>query len=286
MAILIHSPQGKASEPSALEFLSGEWEATAPAPETGIVSTLRWSKVLDEQFYHVEYMRKLPSGSVFLGAAFYKNTSGESTTGSWADSNGELLPIEAKIEANVVTSIWGGSEKKGRTRYELVETDILIVTDWIKVRSGWKQFSKQTFQKLGLAVAETPQPANAGSFVTGIGGLFFRSENPDTLGEWYWETLGVNRAPQSYGESPWWQMAGHTVFAPFDHDTTYFGDSNTQYMVNFRVSDLDALVSVLKERGVDVDVDPKLYPNGRFARLVDPEGNAIELWEPANAEQK
>jgi len=73
--------------------------------------------------------------------------------------------------------------------------------------------------------------------------------------------------------------AGQTVFAPFPIDTDYFGNPQA-WMINFRVVNLDRMIAQLQAKGVEVKVDPESYPNGRFARLHDPEGNPIELWEP------
>lgn len=117
--------------------------------------------------------------------------------------------------------------------------------------------------------------------VQGIGGLFFRSRDPAALAAWYETHLGVTRTPTSYEELPWLQDAGPTVFAPFPADTDYFGRPEQGWMVNFRVRDLDAMVRQLQKAGIEVKVDPETYPNGRFARLHDPEGNPIELWQPA-----
>ena len=117
--------------------------------------------------------------------------------------------------------------------------------------------------------------------VDGIGGVFFRARDPEALAGWYADHLGVDRVPMSYDETPWTQQAGPTVFAPFPDDTDYFGRAEQQWMVNFRVRDLDAMVAQLRSAGVAVDVASETYPNGRFAHLSDPEGNRIELWEPA-----
>ncbi|WP_421726558.1 VOC family protein [Bauldia sp.] len=116
--------------------------------------------------------------------------------------------------------------------------------------------------------------------VDGIGGVFFRAEDPDALAGWYEAHLGVTRTPDSYDKPCWTQAAGETVFAPFPRDTDYFGRADKQWMVNFRVSDLDAMVAQLRAAGIAVEVDESDYPNGRFAHLSDPEGNRIELWEP------
>ncbi|HEV2167133.1 MAG TPA: VOC family protein [Thermoplasmata archaeon] len=117
--------------------------------------------------------------------------------------------------------------------------------------------------------------------VVGIGGLFFRAKDPAALGAWYRTHLGVTPVPASYEEAPWSQEAGPTVFSPFPDDTEYFGNPEKKWMVNFRVRDLDAITAQLRRAGIAVEVDTQSYPNGRFARLHDPEGNPIELWEPA-----
>jgi glyoxylase I family protein len=116
--------------------------------------------------------------------------------------------------------------------------------------------------------------------VTGIGGLFFRANDPDSLARWYKEKLGVDPIPSDYGQKPWTQEAGPTAFAPFPKDTKYFGKKEQSWMIDFRVDDLDAMVAQLRAFGVEVSVDSNVYPNGRFAHLHDPEGNPIELWEP------
>ena len=116
--------------------------------------------------------------------------------------------------------------------------------------------------------------------VIGIGGLFFRAKDPAKLAEWYKKNLGVDPAPADYNQKPWSQAAAPTVFAPFPEDSEYFANAKKQWMLNFRVRDLDAMAAQLRAARIDIAVDPKVYPNGRFARLHDPEGNPIELWEP------
>ncbi|HWX80940.1 MAG TPA: VOC family protein [Steroidobacteraceae bacterium] len=118
--------------------------------------------------------------------------------------------------------------------------------------------------------------------VMGIGGLFFRCRDPKKLGQWYQLNLGIDLAPTDYGHPVWQQAAGPTVFSPFPMDTDYFGSKTQAWMVNFRVRNLDAIVAQLRNSNIEVKVDPEKYPNGRFARLHDPEGNPIELWEPMN----
>ena len=116
--------------------------------------------------------------------------------------------------------------------------------------------------------------------VAGIGGLFFRAKDPTALAVWYKEHLGIDLVPADYSQKPWSQEAGPTAFAPFPVDSDYFGNAEKDWMINFRVRNLDAIVEQLRRAKIDVRVDPEIYPNGRFARLHDPEGNPIELWEP------
>jgi glyoxylase I family protein len=116
--------------------------------------------------------------------------------------------------------------------------------------------------------------------VTGIGGLFFRAHDPASLARWYEDHLGVSRTPTEYNRPSWQQDAGDTVFAPFPESTRYFGEPSKQWMINFRVRDLTAMVAQLRGSGLEVEVDAGIYPNGTFARLRDPEGNPIQLWQP------
>ncbi|MEQ1769677.1 MAG: VOC family protein [Devosia sp.] len=109
--------------------------------------------------------------------------------------------------------------------------------------------------------------------VTGIGGLFFRSTDTEALSAWYEQHLGVTGF--------WSQDAGMTVFSPFKADTDYFPASK-QWMINFRVEDLDGLIASLKAEGIAVETRAEwdTPETGRFARIADPEGNQIELWQP------
>jgi glyoxylase I family protein len=116
--------------------------------------------------------------------------------------------------------------------------------------------------------------------VDGIGGFFFKSASPKALAQWYSDHLGVTLTPTDNTSTPWQQAAGPTAFQPFPATTKYFGRAEQQFMLNFRVSNLDAMVAQLRRDGIEVDVDPKTYPNGRFALLHDPEGNPLQLWQP------
>ena len=116
--------------------------------------------------------------------------------------------------------------------------------------------------------------------VLGIGGVFFRAQDPAALAQWYADALGVALAPSDMSTPPWHTEAGICVFAPFASDTDYFPPSQ-QVMINFRVADLDAMLAQLDARGVAAFNQSTMDGVGRFAHIRDPEGNAVELWEPA-----
>lgn len=118
--------------------------------------------------------------------------------------------------------------------------------------------------------------------VTGVGGFFFRSQDPAALNAWYAEHLGViETESKSYDDAGWFQDRGEAVLMAFPADTPgFFGADDKTWKLNFRVDDLDGMVGQLTAAGIEVAVDPVDYPNGRFADLQDPEGNGIQLWEP------
>ena len=116
--------------------------------------------------------------------------------------------------------------------------------------------------------------------VQGIGGMFFRAKDPDALRKWYDQTLGVS----DFMKKPWVQEQGETVFSPFNEDIDYFDRPSQQWMINFRVANLERMVAQLTSLGIEVRQDPEWGGEyGKFARIHDPEGNPIELWEPPEA---
>ncbi len=115
--------------------------------------------------------------------------------------------------------------------------------------------------------------------ITGFGGFFFRSKNPDKLSEWYEKNFGINSINST---EVWMQQSGPTVFAPFPEDTDYFGSPKQQAMLNFRVNDLDAMLAQLAENDVKIDEKRTEDSIGKFASVYDLEGNKIELWEPSS----
>ena len=118
--------------------------------------------------------------------------------------------------------------------------------------------------------------------VLGFGGFFFRAGDPAGLTEWYQTHLGIEPVPQDAGSLPWMAEGGPTVFAPFPFETDYFPPDRV-FMLNFRVADLEAMLAQLAKAGIETKRLDDMPGIGKFAHLSDPEGNAIELWEPEAA---
>ncbi|HET8809691.1 MAG TPA: VOC family protein [Flavobacteriaceae bacterium] len=118
--------------------------------------------------------------------------------------------------------------------------------------------------------------------VTGIGGFFFKSKNPKATKNWYREHLGLNT--DEYGCTFWWKgKEGNdcsTQWSPFKENTEYFKPSEKEFMMNFRVENLEELLEILKKEGVQVIGEIEKFEYGKFGWVMDPEGNKIELWEP------
>lgn len=119
--------------------------------------------------------------------------------------------------------------------------------------------------------------------VTGIGGVFFKCNNTEEITNWYKEHLGLNM--DNYGTNFMWRKAnepekfGFTALAPFKETTKYFEPSQKEFMINFRVENIEELVKLLKTEGVSVLDEIETFDYGKFVHILDPEGNKIELWE-------
>lgn len=126
--------------------------------------------------------------------------------------------------------------------------------------------------------------------VTGLGGLFIKCKNPEEMYGWYEKHLGIKR-DESQAVSFNWREAeepdktGTTVWALFPESTKYFEPSHSPFMMNFRVENLEELLQSLRAEGVQVDDKVETYDYGKFGWIMDPEGNRIELWEPAQDQQ-
>jgi predicted enzyme related to lactoylglutathione lyase len=123
--------------------------------------------------------------------------------------------------------------------------------------------------------------------VTGIGGIFFKCKDPGKMREWYKTHLGLNT--NQYGAVFEWRQAmdstqkGFTQWSPFKESSKYFEPSAKDFMINYRVNDLTALVGELRKEGVTVVDTIATYDYGKFVHILDAEGNKIELWEPNDA---
>jgi predicted enzyme related to lactoylglutathione lyase len=117
--------------------------------------------------------------------------------------------------------------------------------------------------------------------IVGIGGVFFKSKDPKALAAWYREHLGVPvEAGQSHAALTSTAAGEMTVWSTFAADTKYFGPGPSSSMVNYRVSDLNAMLAQLRAAGVQVEDRVEDYDYGRFGWATDPDGNRFELWEP------
>jgi predicted enzyme related to lactoylglutathione lyase len=122
--------------------------------------------------------------------------------------------------------------------------------------------------------------------VTGIGGIFFKSAQPDATRQWYSKHLGLN--DDQYGTTFKWrdidnpEVIGQTVWSTFKQETQYFAPSTKEFMINFRVENLEWLVTELQKEGIELIGELQVYDYGKFAHIMDPDGNKIELWEPTD----
>ena len=124
--------------------------------------------------------------------------------------------------------------------------------------------------------------------VTGIGGVFFKTEDPEKTKEWYKKHLGFDTTPWGCSflwneiDNPNAKAPARTEWSPFSKDSKHFEPSQKPFMFNYRVENLVELLKVLKEEGVEVIGEIQEYPYGKFGWIMDPEGNKIELWEPVD----
>jgi len=127
--------------------------------------------------------------------------------------------------------------------------------------------------------------------VTGIGGVFFKSAGKGSeLGEWYAKNLGISLEPWGGAIIRWpddkADDGGLTVWNAADHDTKWFSPSESSFMINYRVDDLLEMLDQLRSNGVEIVSGPESHENGKFAWIMDPDGNKIELWQPMAWDEK
>lgn len=122
--------------------------------------------------------------------------------------------------------------------------------------------------------------------VTGIGGIFFKSSDPEKIKKWYNKNLGLviddYGSPFEFRDANNPEKINYLQWSPFKKDTSYFQPSKKDFMINYRVADLEALVRELKKEGVTICDQIETYDYGKFIHIMDPDGNKIELWEPVD----
>jgi D-3-phosphoglycerate dehydrogenase len=169
----------------------------------------------------------------------------------------------------------------------LLHSEKVLLTPHI---AGW---TFESHQKLAQVIVgkikafyfgESPKETQT-KRVTGLGGFFFKSENPKDIRNWYNKHLGI--PTDDYGCTFWWKDKNgndcSTQWSPFEANTNYFQPSEKQFMMNFRVDNLETLLETLKQEGVTIIGNIETYDYGKFGWIVDPEGNKIELWEPIDS---
>ena len=168
----------------------------------------------------------------------------------------------------------------------LLQAKNVILTPHI---AGWtfeshEKLAQVIVDKIKAKYLGQPQETETNIRVTGIGGVFFKSKNPKELVAWYGKHLGLKT--DQYGSTFWWKDAqGNdccTQWSPFPEDTDYFDPAAKQFMQNFQVADLDKLLAQLKAENITIVGEPQSYEYGKFAWILDLEGNKIELWEPVD----
>ena len=127
--------------------------------------------------------------------------------------------------------------------------------------------------------------------ITGIGGVFFKSKgDPKELAAWYQQNLGMPLEPWGGGVLRWpddtAEDKGVTAWSVAKHDSKWFAPSDASFMINYRVDDMDGLLANLRSAGVEIIQGPESHENGKFAWIVDPDGNKVELWEPKLWDEK
>ncbi len=157
---------------------------------------------------------------------------------------------------------------------------LIIITVSCTTSTVKNEIKDQTGQNEALMDDTIPK-------VTGLGGIFFRSKNPKEIREWYGKNLGL--AIDDYGSPFEFRNANrpdeinYLRWNPFEEGTDYFEPSGKDFMINYRVQNIEGLVRILKAKGVTILDTIEMYDYGKFVHIMDPEGNKIELWEPVDS---
>ena len=175
------------------------------------------------------------------------------------------------------------SEKPAAFEY-LLQSERVLLSPHV---AGWTfeshaKLAQTIVDKIKALYFGSPQTAVASKRVTGLGGVFFKCQDPKQLKEWYKNHLGI--PVDDYGWTFWWKNSDGadccTQWSPFEAETKYFNPSTKEFMINYRVENLEQLLIDLAAEGVTIAGKMETYDYGKFGWIVDPEGNKIELWEP------
>lgn len=151
LASIAASPvSGEDANRSIFDLFLGDWRSDGPAFGAPASSKMTWAQALDGKYIRLDYRIEMQSSedavSVFQGVAYYRDTGGDQFNAFWADNSGDLHPISAVRDGNLLTAHWGvKGGKQGRTRYEFLKSGEVEVTDWIKIADGWRQFNHNIF---------------------------------------------------------------------------------------------------------------------------------------------
>lgn len=275
-----------ANAADSLDFLKGEWSGSGTMFGSDASIRQSWRPALNGAFttLHLRVRIAGENGTnlVFEGTGYYQELPDETLSGVWLDSNGDLYPLQATVESKTLTVLWGNEEtESGRSSYQLLEDGSLKVVDSVAEEDG----NLRDFAYAALSRRTTNNEESKMAKVTGIGGVFMLARNDGkTLSQWYHKNLGMQ--PEDFGgvvlqwEEDTANDKGLTVWHIADKDSKWFSPSDSRFMINYRVDNLDEMITQLKTGGVEILQGPETHENGKFAWIMDPEGNKIELWEP------
>lgn len=268
-----------------LDGLEGKWSGKGVLMGDSAIFSMNWERILEDKFFSLSFKNERISKSGdkvnFLAKATY-SISNKSVQGTWFDSRGIKLNLKGEIKGDSLIIDWGAEGlEQGRTVY-VVKENAIEVTDYVYQQGKMMKFGKASYTK----VLEDKQEVSGK--VIGIGGIFFKSKSPAHLRKWYNENLGVKSSDLG-GTFVWRKhdndnQLGYTVWHAFNEKDQYFNLSEKDFMINYRVDDIEKLLLKLKKNGVKVVGEVEEYPYGKFAWILDPDGQKVELWEAYDEE--
>lgn len=271
---------------SELSFLHGEWSGVGN--QSGETSFVRhaWSPVLGGRMTRLD-LHNLFSGKdgapiSFEGVGYYQATGDQAFKGFWVDNTGSVMPLQATLDGTTLTAIWvGEGDKLGRSIYQVSPEGVLLTQNSLKTAGGeWQEFGS-------AELIRTPTDGESKTMgkVTGIGGVFLKSKgDAKALSAWYRQHLGMSLEDFGGSVLQWEddhaEDKGLTVWHVAETTSEWFSPSDSTFMINYRVDDLEAMLEQFRASGIEILQGPEYHENGVFAWIMDPDGNKVELWEP------